>query len=75
MTDVAAGASYEGEWRAGSKHGKGTITFAKGDVYEGEWDCDRYADVCARPLRCACADARTCARCSRPGSANRNDAF
>ena len=50
MTDVAAGASYEGEWRAGSKHGKGTITFAKGDVYEGEWDCDRYADVCARPF-------------------------
>jgi len=57
MTDVAAGASYEGEWRVGSKHGKGTITFAKGDEYEGEWDCDRYADVCARPF--ACVRART----------------
>ena len=57
MTDVAAGASYEGEWRAGSKHGKGIVTFAKGDVCEGEWDCDRYVDVCARLF--ACMRART----------------
>lgn len=26
---------------AGMKQGKGKITFRKGDVYEGEWDCDR----------------------------------
>lgn len=26
----------KGFWRAGKKHGKGTMTFATGDVYEGE---------------------------------------
>ncbi len=64
MTDVATGASYEGEWRAGSKHGKGTIMLGKGDVYEGEWDCDRYADVRARPF--ACVRARTRGRAPDP---------
>ncbi len=67
MTDVAAGASYEGEWRGGSKHGKGIVTFAKEDVYEGEWDCDRYVLCrCARASFCvrACVRERTCPQCS-----------
>ena len=28
---------YEGEWKDHLKNGQGTMTFANGDVYEGEW--------------------------------------
>ena len=29
--------AYEGEWRDGKHHGRGTYTFASGARYEGEW--------------------------------------
>jgi hypothetical protein len=36
---------YEGEWNQGRRHGKGILTFANGDCYDGEWENDR---VCLR---------------------------
>lgn len=41
-TFVAAGGSprYEGEWKAGRRHGKGRLEYTGGDVYEGEWADD-----------------------------------
>ena len=52
MTEAEA--CYEGEWRAGMKHGKGAVKFLqKGDEYEGEWVSDRY---------CRCERARCCTR-------------
>lgn len=27
---------YDGHWRAGKRHGRGSFTFTNGDVYEGE---------------------------------------
>ena len=32
---------YEGQWRAGEKHGQGKFSFATGDVYEGEYAKDK----------------------------------
>ncbi len=29
------GSKYEGMWKAGKAHGKGRMTHANGDVYEG----------------------------------------
>jgi hypothetical protein len=28
---------YQGEWLDGMRHGKGTLTYKNGSVYEGEW--------------------------------------
>ena len=28
---------YNGEWRKGKMHGKGTHTYRNGEIYEGEW--------------------------------------
>ena len=36
-----AEAVYDGEWRAGLKHGTGTLKFTKGESYEGEWENDQ----------------------------------
>ena len=33
----ANGSVYEGQWRAGKKHGHGKQTIATGEVYEGEY--------------------------------------
>ena len=35
------GARYEGDWRNGMAQGKGKFNHANGDVYEGEFYCDR----------------------------------
>jgi hypothetical protein len=35
------GDKYEGEWKEGKKHGKGTYSFASGSKYEGEWEEDK----------------------------------
>ena len=32
------GGKYDGEWRRGLMHGKGTLTFSDGCTYTGEWD-------------------------------------
>jgi hypothetical protein len=32
---------YEGEWLGGKMHGRGTITYANGDVWRGNFDNDR----------------------------------
>ena len=42
---TGANNSYEGEWSAGKRHGKGTAKFDNGSGYEGEWVSDRYACV------------------------------
>lgn len=34
------GNEYTGEWREGMKSGKGTFTYATGEVYEGDWESD-----------------------------------
>ncbi len=34
------GNEYNGEWREGQKAGKGTFSYATGEVYEGDWDSD-----------------------------------
>ena len=31
------GLVYEGEWKDGQRHGRGTRTYANGGVYEGEY--------------------------------------
>ena len=31
------GATYEGQWQNGLRHGKGTLITADGDMYEGDW--------------------------------------
>ena len=36
ITD-ASSSVYEGKWKDGNMHGKGTWTYSSGDVYEGEW--------------------------------------
>ena len=36
----ADGATYQGQYRAGQRHGHGTIHYANGDTYEGAWDAD-----------------------------------
>lgn len=33
----ARGDRYEGEWRAGKRHGRGVLLTTAGDRYEGEW--------------------------------------
>ena len=32
---------YEGKWKNGAKHGKGTYKYMSGDIYHGSWvkDC------------------------------------
>ena len=37
---------YNGEWKDGKHHGKGKMTYANGDVYDGEWEDGKmtYAD-------------------------------
>ncbi len=34
----ANGDTYDGEWKAGKKHGQGSYTWADGERYEGQWD-------------------------------------
>lgn len=31
------GSVYEGEWRGGKAHGRGTLMYSTGDRYAGEW--------------------------------------
>ena len=31
---------YEGDWKDGKRHGKGTYKYADGRVYEGDWKDD-----------------------------------
>lgn len=33
----STGAVYDGEWRGGMRHGRGTIVWSDGAKYEGEW--------------------------------------
>ena len=33
---------YDGEWRAGKKHGRGVCYYSDGDTYEGEWANDKW---------------------------------
>ena len=33
--------SYDGYFENGKRHGKGKITYAKGDIYDGEWENDK----------------------------------
>uniref|UniRef100_A0A7S3YDZ5 MORN repeat-containing protein 5 n=1 Tax=Lotharella globosa TaxID=91324 RepID=A0A7S3YDZ5_9EUKA len=33
--------SYEGEWKANKKHGKGVFKYPNGDKYEGQWRNDQ----------------------------------
>ena len=36
---------YVGEWKDGKRHGPGTIKFANGVKYSGEWKMDRSKNV------------------------------
>ena len=41
MTDGKfSGQVYNGEWKRGKKHGKGIVTFACGNKYDGEFKHD-----------------------------------
>lgn len=35
------GAKYEGYWQNDKAHGKGKFYHVEGDVYDGEWKCDK----------------------------------
>ena len=35
------GASYEGEWKNGKRHGKGLLTLSDGRKYFGKWNLGR----------------------------------
>lgn len=34
------GNSYTGDWVGGLKQGNGKLTYANGDIYEGQWEED-----------------------------------
>ena len=40
--EYANGSRYDGEWRAGLKHGSGSMLLANGDLYTGEWQAGEY---------------------------------
>jgi hypothetical protein len=40
--EYANGSRYDGEWRAGLKHGSGIMLLANGDVYNGQWQAGEY---------------------------------
>jgi hypothetical protein len=40
--EYANGSRYDGEWRAGLKHGSGSMLLANGDVYTGQWQAGEY---------------------------------
>ena len=35
------GTSFEGKWKQGKRHGKGTITDVNGIQHQGVWDMDQ----------------------------------
>ena len=39
------GASYEGEWKNGKRHGKGILTLSDGRKYFGKWNLGRNNDT------------------------------
>lgn len=38
MLSYRNGETYEGNWKADTAHGKGTLTYAGGDKYVGSWE-------------------------------------
>lgn len=38
---IYSNGTYEGEWKDGKRHGKGTMTYACGDIYYGEFIYDK----------------------------------
>jgi hypothetical protein len=41
----ANGDRYDGEWKDGERHGKGTCAYANGDRYTGKWVDDPWSGV------------------------------
>lgn len=40
MNGELEGGDYNGEWKAGKRHGKGVLKWDDGSIYEGLWNAD-----------------------------------
>lgn len=43
---------YQGEWKAGRRHGIGLMVFADGTSFKGRWDAGTWVQSAADPARC-----------------------
>lgn len=43
---------YEGQWKAGKRHGQGLMLFADGTVFTGAWEEDEWLQSAAEPALC-----------------------
>lgn len=43
---------YEGQWKAGRRHGQGLMVFADGTVFRGAWEEDEWLQSAAEPALC-----------------------